>query len=118
VRGPDGPASWVASVTKFLEISVEYLTEITTTIPDGTDPAEVAERRAAEAVHARELAKAGRLVRLWRPAGELRSIGIWQAADDAAFQAMMEGLPLHRWMTVKATPLTPHPNDPGPARTA
>jgi muconolactone delta-isomerase len=22
---------------------------------------------------------------------------------------------LHRWMTVKATPLTPHPSDPGPA---
>ena len=26
---------------------------------------------------------------------------------------MMEGLPLHRWMTVKSTPLTPHPNDRG-----
>jgi muconolactone D-isomerase len=105
-------------LNKCLEITVEYLTEIITTIPEGTDPAEVDERRAAEAAHSRELAKAGRLVRLWRPVGELRSIGIWRAADDVEFQAMMEGLPLHRWMTVKATPLTPHPNDPGPAGAA
>jgi hypothetical protein len=89
VRWPDGPAGWEHPLKKFREITVEYLAEITTTIPEGTDPA-----------------------------GEMRSLGIWQAADDAEFQAIMAGLPLHRWMTVKATPLTPHPNNPGPAGTA
>jgi len=34
----------------------EFLVEITTAIPDGTDPAEVDRRRAAEAARAAELA--------------------------------------------------------------
>lgn len=60
----------------------EFLVEITTTVPEGTDPAEVDRRRAAEAVRAAELAAAGNLVRLWRPVGELRGIGVWRAADE------------------------------------
>ena len=50
----------------------EFIVQITTTVPEGTDPAEVDVRRAAEAVRAKELTSAGNLVRLWRPVGELR----------------------------------------------
>ena len=46
---------------------MEYLTDMVTTVPEGTSPAKVDEMRAAEAVRAAELAKAGHLVRLWRP---------------------------------------------------
>ena len=92
----------------------EFLVEITTTVPEGTDPAEVDRRRAAEAVRAAELAAAGNLVRLWRPVGELRSIGVWRAADEAELHEKVLGtLPLRPWMTPKVTPLAPHPNDPG-----
>lgn len=94
----------------------EFLVEITTTIPEGTDPAEVDRRRAAEAVRARELAATGHLVRLWRPVGELRSIGVWCADDEAALHTeVLDTLPLHSWMTVKVTAVQPHPNDPGQA---
>ncbi|MGW3466512.1 muconolactone Delta-isomerase family protein, partial [Streptomyces olivaceoviridis] len=34
----------------------EFLVVLTTTVPEGTDPAEVDRRRAAESVRARELA--------------------------------------------------------------
>jgi muconolactone delta-isomerase len=61
----------------------EFLVETTTTIPEGTDLAQVDRHRAAEAVRAKELAATGNLVRLWRPIGELRSIGLWRAADEA-----------------------------------
>jgi muconolactone D-isomerase len=64
----------------------------------------VDELRAAEAVRAAELAKAGHLVRLWRPPlgpDEWRSIGLFRAS-----------LPLHIWMKVVITLLNPHPNDP------
>jgi muconolactone D-isomerase len=54
---------------------MEFLTVITTTVPDGTGPAEVEERFDAEAVRAAELAAAGHLVRLWRPLGEKRTAG-------------------------------------------
>ncbi|WP_257015898.1 muconolactone Delta-isomerase family protein [Rhodococcus sp. ACS1] len=92
----------------------EFLVEITTTVPDGTTPSEVAARRAAEALRATELASAGRLVRLWRPVGELRSIGVWCADDEADLHAnVLDTLPLRPWMSVTVTPLRPHPNDPG-----
>lgn len=91
----------------------EFLVEITTDIPEGTDPAEVDRRRAAEAVRAAELAATGHLVRLWRPVGELRSIGLWRAADEAELQAKVIGtLPMHPWMTAVVTPVQSHPNDP------
>ncbi|MEW2450468.1 muconolactone Delta-isomerase family protein [Streptomyces parvulus] len=93
----------------------EFLVELTTAIPEGTDPAEVDRRRAAEAVRARELAGQGRLFRLWRPVGERRSVGVWRADDESDLRSNVLGsLPLWPWMTAVVTPLQPHPNDPGP----
>ncbi|MCD9876331.1 muconolactone Delta-isomerase family protein [Streptomyces guryensis] len=93
----------------------EFLVEITTTVPEGTgQDDEVDRRRAAEAVCARELATTGHLARLWRPVGELRSIGVWRAADEEELHEKVLGtLPLRPWMTVAVTPLESHPNDPG-----
>jgi muconolactone D-isomerase len=94
----------------------EYLVELTTRIPEGTPQAEVARRRAAERERAAELAATGHLYRLWRPVGELRSIGIWCAEDEAELREKVLGtLPLSPWMTMHITPLEPHPNDPGRA---
>jgi muconolactone D-isomerase len=94
----------------------EFLVELTTTVPEGTDPAEVDRVRAAEAVRAAELARAGHLVRLWRPVGELRSIGLWRAADRAELEeAVLGSLPLWPWMTATVTAVHSHPNDPGAA---
>ncbi|MFF9409513.1 muconolactone Delta-isomerase family protein [Streptomyces anandii] len=91
----------------------EFLVEITTTVPEGTAEEEVARRRTAEAVRARELAATGHLARLWRPVGELRSIGVWRAEDETELQEKVLGtLPLRPWMTLTVTPLESHPNDP------
>jgi muconolactone D-isomerase len=97
----------------------EFLVEITTTVPDGTDPAEVDRRYAAEAARAKDLAATRHLARLWRPVGELRSIGLWQATDEAELREKVLGtLPLRPWMTLVVTPLESHPNDPGKADAA
>jgi muconolactone D-isomerase len=78
----------------------EFLVETTATIPEGTDLAQVDRRRAAEAVRAKEVATTGNLVRLWRPVGELRSIGLWRAADEAEPHEKVLGTPpLRPWMT-------------------
>ncbi|MGY0056297.1 muconolactone Delta-isomerase family protein [Streptomyces sp. LZ34] len=92
----------------------EFLVEITTTVPEDTPQAEVDRRRAAEAVRAEELATTGHLVRLWRPVGELRSVGVWRAADEGELHEKVLGtLPLRSWMTLTVTALQSHPNDPG-----
>ncbi len=97
----------------------EFLVEITTRLPEGTDRAEVERLHAAEAARARELAASGNLVRLWRPVGELRSVGLWRAAEEAELHEKVLGtLPLRPWMTLVVTPVEPHPNDPGTAQAA
>ena len=83
---------------------MEYLTDLVTTVPRGTSPVKVDELKAAEAVRAAELANAGHLVRLWRPPLE--------PGDEADLRQVLNSLPLHIWMKVTITPLTPHPNDP------
>jgi muconolactone D-isomerase len=94
---------------------MESLIAMVTTVPEGTSPASVDDVRAAEAVRSAELAKAGYLVRLWRPPlapGEWRSIGLFRAADEAQLSEVLASMPLHIWMKVTITSLTPHPNDP------
>src|SRR5258705_847152 len=94
---------------------VEFLTTLTLTVPDGTAQETVDDLKAREAVRARELAEQGRLVRLWTPPnqpGQWRTLGLWSARDEADLTATLVSLPLYVWMTVEATPLTPHPGDP------
>ena len=86
-----------------------------TKVPDGTSTEKVDELRAAEAVRAAELAKKGHLVRLWRPPlgpGEWRSVGLFRATNERELREILDSLPLHIWMKVTITPLSPHPNDP------
>ncbi|MFE5139386.1 muconolactone Delta-isomerase family protein [Streptomyces fagopyri] len=96
----------------------EFLIEVTTNIPDGTETAEVDRRRAAEAARAVELIASGHLVRIWRPVGEMRSIALWRANDEAELRdSILSTLPLWSWMTAVVTPLESHPSDPGKADT-
>jgi muconolactone D-isomerase len=94
---------------------MEYLVDMVTTVPQGTSSLKVDELRAAEAVRAAELSKTGHLVRLWRPPlgpNEWRSIGLFKAVDESDIHKVLDSLPLHVWMKVTITTLTPHPNDP------
>jgi muconolactone D-isomerase len=94
---------------------MEYLVNLVTLVPEGTSQTKVDETRTAEAVRAAQLAKAGHLLRLWRPPlkpGEWRSIGLFRAANETELRQILDSLPLHIWMKVSITPLNPHPNDP------
>jgi muconolactone D-isomerase len=98
-----------------LEEVLEFLTELVTNVPEGTEEALVEETKAREAKRAAELAAAGQLLRLWKPPavpGEWRTLGLFRADDEEQLQGILASLPLHVWMKVTVTPLTPHPNDP------
>jgi muconolactone delta-isomerase len=100
---------------------MEYLVTMTTHVPDGTPEAAVDDMRAREAAHSRELAAQGHLLRLWRPPlqpGEWRSLGLFAADDADELERVLASMPLRVWRTDEVTPLSPHPNDPGPAPTA
>jgi muconolactone delta-isomerase len=98
---------------------VEYLVTMTTHVPEGTSEEAVAEIRAREAAHSRELAARGHLLRLWRPPlrpGEWRTLGLFAAADRGELEEVLASMPLRVWRTDDVTPLSPHPSDPGLAR--
>jgi muconolactone D-isomerase len=95
---------------------VEFLVDMLTRVPDGASESEVEDTKEREAIRAGELAVQDHLLRLWKPpvqAGEWRTLGLWRADDEAQLEGILATLPLHVWMTVRVTPLLPHPNDPG-----
>jgi muconolactone delta-isomerase len=98
---------------------VEYLVTMITHVPTGTSEAAVDDVRTREAAHTRELAAQGHVLRLWRPPqapGEWRTIGLFAAADGDELGRVLASMPLRVWRTDDATPLMPHPDDPGRAR--
>ncbi|MFE6955751.1 muconolactone Delta-isomerase family protein [Streptomyces sp. NPDC057696] len=99
---------------------MEYLVTMTTHVPEGTSQVDVGKVRAHEAAHSRRLAEQGQLLRLWRPPlhpGEWRTLGLFAAQDAAHLEDVLSSMPLRVWRSDEVTPLTPHPNDPGPAST-
>ena len=97
---------------------MEYLVTMTTHVPAGTSDEAVAEVRTREAVHSRDLAERGALLRLWRPPlapGEWRTLGLFAAANDEELEKVLASMPLRVWRSDEVTPLSPHPNDPAPA---
>jgi muconolactone delta-isomerase len=98
---------------------MEYLVTMTTHVPDGTSAEAVQDVRNREAAHTRELAAQGYVLRLWRPPlqpGEWRTLGLFAAADHGQLDKVLVSMPLRVWRTDEVTPLSPHPNDPGPGR--
>jgi muconolactone delta-isomerase len=98
-------------------VTMEYLVTMTTRVPAGTPEQAVADIRAREAAHSRELAAQGHLLRLWRPPlqpGEWRTLGLFAATDGDRLEEVLASMPLRVWRTDEVTPLAPHPNDPPP----
>jgi muconolactone delta-isomerase len=98
---------------------MEYLVTMTTHVPDGTSQEALDDVRAREAARSGELAAQGHLLRLWRPPlqpGEWRTLGLFAADDSGQLEEVLASMPLRVWRTDEVTPLSPHPNDPAPAR--
>jgi muconolactone delta-isomerase len=98
------------------DVSTEFLTTFTVTVPAGTPAQAVEDTEAGEAQRARELAGQGHLTRLWKLPGQGRALGLWRARDVAGMEEILASLPLAGWMSVQTTPLTPHPSDPALSR--
>jgi muconolactone delta-isomerase len=93
--------------------AAEFLVTFILAVPPGQAPQVVVDTKAREAQAAHDQAGQGHLLRLWTLPGDGRSLGLWQARDGEQMQTILQALPLASWMTVDATPLSPHPSDPG-----
>jgi len=98
-----------------MENVMEFLTNQTMIVPEDIDEATVEDTKAREYARVTELARQGHLLRLWRPPakpGEWRTFGLYRADDEQHLNEILDTLPLRTWMTLKITPLSPHPYDP------
>jgi muconolactone D-isomerase len=95
---------------------MRFLVEITVELPPELRDPE-SERRAhlleAELARGVELRGGGTIEAIWRVPGELRNVGIWQAADATELHEAITSLPLSNWIRVKVTPLAEHPVESG-----
>jgi muconolactone delta-isomerase len=97
-------------------MTMEFLVDMVTTVPDGTTDAEVDAIRTREAARSPELAAQGHLLRLWRPPvdpGQWRTWGLFRAADATELESVLSSMPLRVWRHDTVTPLAAHPSDPG-----
>ena len=78
--------------------------------PHSMDPAKFDAIKAAEKEYAQELQRSGKWVHLWRIVGEYSNISIFDVADNEELQAILFGLPLFPFMSVKVMPLARHPS--------
>ena len=79
-------------------------------IPHDLDPARRAEIVAREKAYAQELQQAGQWRHIWRVVGEYANISIFNADSNEELHDLLSGLPLFPYMTIKVTPLAPHPS--------
>jgi muconolactone delta-isomerase len=96
-------------------MATDFFVTFTPAIPDGTPEQDIKEATAGEAVRTRELAKQGRMIRLWiLPAedGVTPNLGLFRAGNEAEMRAILGSLPLYPYLKTQITRLTPHPSDP------
>jgi muconolactone delta-isomerase len=97
------------------ETATDFFVTFTPAVPEGTPAQDIKQATAGEAVRTRELAKQGRMIRLWiLPAehGVTPNLGLFRAGNEAEMRAILESLPLYPYLTTQVTRLTPHPSDP------
>ena len=78
--------------------------------PHDIDPARFDRLKADERARAEDLQRAGKWLHLWRIAGEYSNYSVFDVADHDELHAILSGLPLFPFMTVKVTPLARHPS--------
>lgn len=78
--------------------------------PHDVEAARFDQLKADETARAQELQRQGKWVHLWRIAGEYANYSIFDVADHDELHAILSGLPLFPFMSVKVTPLAQHPS--------
>ena len=66
----------------------------------------------ARQLQGQQLAREGKLKRLWRIPGRWANWSLYDVADATELHAALTSLPLYPWMNIQVHALAEHPNDP------
>ena len=82
---------------------------INVTVPHDIDPETIRQLSAQEHERAATLQIQGKWLHLWRVVGKWSNVSIFQVADPGELHAILESLPLYRFMDIAVTALCHHP---------
>jgi muconolactone D-isomerase len=91
---------------------VEFLVKIEITWPPSAPESERDRIFAEELSVGQQLAREGKLRRLWRIPGRWANWSLYDVADATDLHSALTRLPLYPWMDIDVHPLAEHPNDP------
>ncbi len=87
-----------------------FMVEMTVNIPFDM-PAEVAnEIKVREKAYSQDLQRSGKWAHIWRVVGEYKNVSIFEVQDNEELHALLSGLPLFPYMSIRVTALCTHPS--------
>jgi muconolactone D-isomerase len=93
---------------------MEFLVNIKFVWPDSIGEEVRKDLREKEVKMAKELARKGHLVRMWRVVGRRENWGLWRAKDATEMHDILSSLPIWPYMDVSVHAMAVHPVDPSP----
>lgn len=85
-----------------------YCTRIQVHLPTDMDPRTLDTLREREKARAAELQHQGKLVHLWRVAGQAANVSVWDCADHTEFHDLISSLPMFGYFEIEVIPLARH----------
>ncbi len=87
-----------------------YCVMIDVNLPADMDPAALAKLRETERLRAIELQESGKFVHLWRVAGRMANVSIFDCENNDELHELLTSLPMFPYFSLKIMPLAKHPS--------
>lgn len=87
-----------------------YCTRIQVRIPADMAPAALDSLRQREKDRAIEMQQQGKLVHLWRVAGQAANVSVWNCESHDEFHTLLSSLPMFPYFEIEVIPLARHPS--------
>lgn len=87
-----------------------YCAMIEVNLPPDMDPKELETLREAERLRAIEMQESGKFVHLWRVAGRMANISIFDCESHDELHELLMSLPMFPYFTIQIVPLAKHPS--------
>lgn len=87
-----------------------YCVMIEVNLPTDMDPVELARLKETERLRAIELQESGKFLHLWRVAGRMANISIFDVESHDELHELLMSLPMFPYFTLKVVPLAKHPS--------
>lgn len=87
-----------------------YCARIDVHIPVDMPAEQVAKLREAEKEQAIKLQREGKMVHLWRVAGQMANISVYDCKDNDELHQVLTSLPMFQYFRIEILPLAKHPS--------